>query len=370
MNRRISYLCDGAIYIRNAGKKIFPSSTIQLCRFHFWQTLEGKFKNKSLIPNLLKDEQIPARFRDSFNSIKSVNPNSKYHELIKVFRFDIKILERVPTQQLFLTWFQIIQPFWKKYAPEFYKYFSDNYVDLSKSDCYTGWQNCMKEYGPATNNSLEAFNRIIKEIMTDYKKLKFKDYVEAVFMELKRRSEESGAILQFPKLPIISNELLILAQFLSQRFDEYFETFDGNFFLKDKYPLCSIYNKKTGKFKQKLRTLALKVKENESEYGKKFLDFYKKPSANEIKTFQNGEIKLRNHFLSIICIHQVRLNIVEDSNEMTLLTSSCTCADHNSYRICIHLLATLISKKHFEVSVNFKKAKTRGRNSKVNRRVD
>ena len=125
---------------------------------------------------------------------------------------------------------------------------------------------------------------IVRKLICKNEECKVK--AKIIQMELKRRSEESGAILQFPKLPIISNELLILAQFLSQRFDEYFETFDGNFFLKDKYPLCSIYNKKTGKFKQKLRTLALKVKENESEYGKKFLDFTKNLQQMKLKLFR------------------------------------------------------------------------------------
>ena len=98
MNQKIAFICDGAIYIRKAGSKIFPSANIQLCKFHFWQTLEAKFKNKELVPHLVKDQKIPNQFKEHLNVIR-LNDKPNY-DLAKVLRFDIKILQNLPTQKM------------------------------------------------------------------------------------------------------------------------------------------------------------------------------------------------------------------------------------------------------------------------------
>jgi len=63
----MSFMCDGAKYIRSAAKKTFPFATVELCNFHFWQTQENKLKNKTLVPNL-KNEEIPQKFLPYFKA--------------------------------------------------------------------------------------------------------------------------------------------------------------------------------------------------------------------------------------------------------------------------------------------------------------
>ena len=162
----------------------------------------------------------------------------------------------LPNQKMFLQYIKIIKPFWKKYVPNFWTYFFDNYLDITKLQCYSGWQNCMREVGPTTNNSLEAFNKVIKDVMSEHRKLPFGEYATRLFEELKRRSEESALVLQFPKKTIVPNQVLILSKTLSDNFDDYFEVFEGDYFIKDHFPICSIFNPKTGKLKQKISKLA------------------------------------------------------------------------------------------------------------------
>jgi len=312
----MSFMCDGAKYIRSAAKKTFPFATVELCNFHFWQTQENKLKNKTLVPNL-KNEEIPQKFLPYFKSSNS-KKNSNNFSISEVLRFDIKILQNLPNKKLFLNYVQIMKPFWKGYAPNYWNYFFENYIDATKSDCYTGWQNCYRKTGPRTNNSLEAFNRIIKEVMTDYKKLPFNSFVESVLEELTRRSEESASLFHFPKMPLIPGPLLVLAQFLSTNFESCFEEFEENYFIKDRFISCSIYNTATGKIKQKISQLSSKIKNEDSSSKEKFLAFYQKPSIRSIQSFLEANSKVRTHFLSIAPIRILKLNIVEDNEDLTL----------------------------------------------------
>ena len=73
----------------------------------------------------------------------------------------------------------------------FWDYFWNNYVDESSLDCRNGWQNFLKSNCVTTNNSLEAFNRIMKEVVSHYTKLPIETYLEKLCDEVKRRSVES-----------------------------------------------------------------------------------------------------------------------------------------------------------------------------------
>ena len=225
----------------------------------------------------------------------------------------------------------------------------------------------MREIGPATNNSLEAFNRVIKQVMTDYRKLPFGEYSQAIFEELKRRSEESSSIMQFPKTPFIPRHLILLAQSLSENFNLYFQLYQGEYFIKDRYAVCTIFNPKTSKLKQKIRDLAVKVEKKEPEFTKRFLDFYTKPSLRSIALSLEPNPTGRSHFLSFASIRHLKLHVSHDDEDKTLLLSSCSCNDYFTLRICIHLLALLIKTGNFDISINFKKPKKRGRKPKVGR---
>jgi len=355
-------MCDGAKYIRSAAKKVFPSASIELCNFHFWQTQENKLKNKTLVPNLQKEEDIQPRFQQNFQSIIS---SKRSTSIAKVLKFDIRILQSVSNEKMFLNYVQIMKPFWKTYTPKYWTYFFENYIDVTKSDCYTGWQNFMRKTGPRTNNSNEAFNRVMKEVMTDYRKLPFEDFTQSVLDELRRRSQESCALLQFPTSPLISETLLTLSQCLANSFDSYFIEYEGNYFVKDKFIVCSIYNPDTGKVKQKIKKLASKIKNENEEARESFLEFYKKPSIRSIQSFKEANHKIRAHFLTIASIRQLQLNIVEDNNDLTLLSSSCSCNDYWNHKVCIHLIALLIKEGHFDAQIRFKKQKKRGRKPNV-----
>ena len=200
--------------------------------------------------------------------------------------------------------------------------------------------------------------------MTNHSELKFVEYANSIMGELKRRSQEAEKILQFPQLPVITKEMITLADYLRQNFDEYFLLEMDEYFIKNKYANVSIYNKKNGKIQTKIIKMARKVAKEDDEYSNRFLEFDQRPSIRNIKAFKEGNIQLRSHFLSVILIRQLKLNIVENDNQLTLLSSSCTCPDFHTYRVCIHLLALLIAKGHYDIPINLKKAKERGRKGK------
>jgi hypothetical protein len=71
--------------------------------------------------------------------------------------------------------------------------------------------------------------------------------------------------------------IVILAQCLEKNFDRYFAILEGNYYIQDKFPVCSIYNKRTTKVKQKVN---VKAKDDVQE-KERFLSFYSKaPSAD------------------------------------------------------------------------------------------
>jgi len=196
-----------------------------------------------------------------------------------------------------------------------------------------------------TNKSLEAFNRVIKEVMADHRKLPFGDYAEALFVELRRRSEESRALFISPKTPRIPQPLVSLSQCLSDNFDDYFQEYEGQYFIKDRF--------------EKIKILSRKVENKEIQEIGKFLSFYAKPSFSKIKSYLYGESKLRNQSLNLASIRRLKLNIVQDDNNFILLSSFCNCLIFFLTLEFVPTCSILIQKKCYDVSINFKKPKVK-----------
>ena len=366
LNPTLYFMADGAYYIRKAAIQVFSPSVQRivpmLCKWHFWHNINPKIKSNKYIPKIDAKLIIPTRFKDHFQLLQ--RDQDKFN-VSKIIRYDIKVLQSLPRASMYLTYIKIIRPFWKQYAPLFLVYFFENYVDVTKTTCLTGWQNYIKSHYPSTNNSLESFNRIMKEVMTEYHLLPFNDYVSAVFEELKRKSKEDGAILQFPQIPKIDKPIILLAQHLSEEFDDYFEMHNEKYFIKDRLVVSSICNKKTAKVKHKIKELSIKVGKKEPEAITKFLSFYSKPRARDIQSSLRGDIQVKGLFLNAACVREINIVHVEGSQEQTYLESSCTCPDFLDYRVCIHLLSCLIKTENFEISTELKKAKKRGRKLRV-----
>jgi len=335
-------MADGALQIRHAVKEIYPDCILSLCKFHFYQNVTPKIKSKTYIPKL-EPSNKPIRFEDYFfSSNKDKKVTDKYN-VARVISRDVRVLETLAKSQLYLTYLKIIKPFWKCYCPEFLKYFWDYYVDQTKDTCLSGWQNYIQQGSVNTNNSQEGFHRIMKEVMTEYKRLPFGTYTNEIAKELERRSTESSNILHFPTKPELPKPIIQLALCLKERFNHYFECVDGMYFIRDKHYFGSIWNKKTGRLNKALRKLAPKVADNEPDEVEKFLTFYEKPSLSDIGELIGANTKIRSKFFNIIAIRMVQINAAhDDNNDKTFLQSNCTCGAYFSQRVCIHLVACLI----------------------------
>ena len=97
----------------------------------------------------------------------------------------------------------------------------------------------------------------------------------------------------------------------------------------------------------------------------KFLSYYSKPHLDDVKKVLNcQDIRSKLEIFRISAIRRIKIYI-SDSQEETLLLSSCTCPDYFTTHICQHLLACLVHKKIYDPSLEFKKQKKRGRKKKV-----
>lgn len=220
----------------------------------------------------------------------------------------------------------------------------------------------LKKAYVSTNNSLEGFNRIIKEVRTEHYKLPFEEYIRVMFEEVKHRSREGAQIVSFPTKPPIAPILITLASCLSTNFGAYFVKQGQNYYIQDKYVLGSMYNKKKKTLKVKIKVLGKKIENNEVEAITDFLKYYSKPTLSDVRCFEAPTAQTKSLFLNYARIRKVQLNT--DANidlSQRILTSSCSCPDYFTIRICQHLLAVLIEEKYFKPDIELKSFKKRGR---------
>ena len=162
------------------------------------------------------------------------------------------------------------------------EFFVEEYVNESNSQCKSGWQNYIKYNSVPTNNSLESFNRIIKEVQTHYTQLPINDYLNCLREEITRKSEESSSLLNFPKIPMISNPISVFAKLLTEKFDDYFLEHESEFYIKNKFLNYTLYNPKRVTLKKNVIELSNKLESNHEESIEKFYAFYSKPEIREI----------------------------------------------------------------------------------------
>ena len=354
-------MADEAQYIRTAAKRWNPDINILLCKFHFWQAVHPKLYSKELVPELNSDTPIPPKFKQHFNIMKSSSRTKTENKVRDIIKFDIRILELLPSKELYMAYLKISIPFWKHFALKFYEYFWKTYLDFSNNNCLSGWQNWVKGTQPGTNNALEGINHSIKRDVTENKKLKFGEYLESLVEDLVEKSEVSGKIPSFPKTPIIPLAILKLSYKLNENFEEYFLQFEGKYYVKDKFISYSFYGTNTGKIKKEINRLATKVSRENEEAVNKFLSYYSKPTIIEVqRMFKYKELKGKLQILSVLPIRQVTINHHEDK-EKILLNSFCTCPDFFRNYTCHHLIACLRHDELFNPNISFVAKKPRGR---------
>ena len=361
---KFSYqISDGAQYIRSAAKKWNPNINTLLCKFHFWQAIQPKLYSKDLIPSLDPQLTIPHKFKEHF----SVMISSKYktdHKIRDIIKFDIRILELIPSKELYITYLKIVIPFWKYFVPKFYEYFWKTYLDLNNTNCLFGWQNFIKGTQPGTNNALEGINHAIKRDVTENKRLQFGPYLESLLEDLAERSEVSGKIACFPKTPNIPPAILKFSSKLCERFEDYFLDFEGSYYIKDRFISYSLYNTKTGKIKKDINRLASKVDRDNEESIASFFSYYSKPTIVEVKRLLKPKgLTGKLQILRAISIREITIHNNEDK-EKIILNSSCTCPDFFRNHTCQHLIACLRNANLFQPNTSFFAKKPRGRPKK------
>ena len=138
-------MCDGAPYIRAAIKKTFLQAEILFCKFHFWQAMIPKLNKKKIVPEILEVSKIPSKFEEYIELMVSDRKKEKKYLPSKILKYDIKILETLPNFKLYLKYLDLIKPFWKFFAIEFYDYFISTYVDQTKESLYQDGKTSFKK---------------------------------------------------------------------------------------------------------------------------------------------------------------------------------------------------------------------------------
>lgn len=120
-------MADGALYIRNAAKLIFPQITPTLCLFHFIKAYRTKLYNHEYVPKVkienvkLKNESIPKSILEIFQSNQQL-PDEKKYNPSRVIAKDIRILQSFPNHKSFNLYLKFIKPFWTFFAPKLWNF--------------------------------------------------------------------------------------------------------------------------------------------------------------------------------------------------------------------------------------------------------
>lgn len=116
-------MADGSFAIRNAASEVFSDPTLLMCRFHFHKNLDGKFYGKDCFL------MINFNFETDIDNYPYIDTNEKELELRNIIKNDIYILQNLPKQSFFQSYFNIFKRFWEKHAEKFYKYFVSKYYE-------------------------------------------------------------------------------------------------------------------------------------------------------------------------------------------------------------------------------------------------
>ena len=362
-------MADGAVYIRTAASKVWPRVRPVMCRFHFWKSIKPKLTNKEYIlrPKLqngrIQNQDIPASILSAFSQDSSLPADQRFNP-IRIIRFDIKVLMILPNKLFFDKYIKFIQPFWMYFGSKFWSYFNSTYIDESNADCLSGWQNYIKSNYPTTNNSLEAFNRVMKDVVSHHTKLPIEKYVENMSVEIKRRSTESAEIINFPKIPKIFPAITIFGITLADKHNNYFKKINNCYYIMDRYLTFSMYNPKRGTIKKQVKELSSKISGKHDESINKFYSYFNQPSDRDIALYESGNLSTRSIFLRILHIRKIKLSDSQSQEEL-INQSSCTCPDWYDRGVCPHILACLKAESRLSLDLQWKRNKRRGRKARV-----
>ena len=336
-------MADFAPSIHKALKDFMPEGTFLHCRFHFWQLVNTKLRSLKLFPKSIRNcSNIPAKFKTYFN-FKSISKRAKKYDVRRVIRYDICILSKLPTLQLFNIYWKIITPFWKYYVKDFYQLFKTEYIDnVSKN----GWRNCVSLQNPKTNNQIEGYNKALKEVVKNKQMTAFNDYLNLLIKELESKSVEASKIPKFSNSPSVPPEFFQLANVLAKNFDDLFLELRGYYYVKDISINVSLHSKDRKKLCTTLKSKLSKILSGaETEI---FTSRFSKPQVREVEFYLQRNISLKQVFISIAKIRQIEVKErVEGVSALSLV--KCTCPDFSLSYYCVHSLATLIQKNYLQV---------------------
>ena len=331
-----------------------PDSVHIKCVFHLNKALKSKLKDKKLFTNDIKPQTIPQQFKSYFD-LRIFNRRQKKYSVPRIIEYDISILMKLPTKELFNEFWRIITPFWKKYAKQFFDYFKAEYID---DELKQGWRYYFSPEIPKTNNALEAYNKTLKTLINRRQK-NFEQYLEIIQKEILARSTNSN--MSFPEVPHVPNCFYVLAKALSQELTTHLFQDGNNYYVKDSTVNFPMFNKKKKGLAPSLNSLQKKISNDCKSSLKEFLDLFTKPSKNQVELYTKGSANAKEEFLSLSKIRLIKFN--GNNDKPPLKRVSCTCPNYGETGFCLHTLTILIKLKLVNIQQLLKKPK-RGRKPK------
>jgi len=312
-------------------------------------------KDKSLFTQNIKPEEIPEHYKFYFE-LKLHSKKGKKYSVIRIIRFDVSVLTKLPIKNLFYKFWEIVTPFWKKYAKGFYDYFKKEFIDNEER---SGWRYYLSNSLPKTNNALEGYNRTLKDLI-NRKKKPFQEYLDHMIKEVISRSKQ--ALKNLPDSPSIPNAFYILSQVLSDNIQRHFVLFEDKYYVKDSTVLCNMFNRKKTGLISPMDKLKKKIISGCKKSQKEFLKLFVKPPLSQVEQLLNETSTDKKEFLGTANIRQII--IMPDEGQVPLRRATCSCPNFGETGFCLHSLALLLDLKILNSKQLIKKKK-RGRKPKI-----
>ena len=272
---------------------------------------------------------------------------------IRVIRYDICILTKLPTSLLFQTFAEITRPFWGLYCPDLLKIFEEEYFE-SKSGA--GWQYYLPKNSPKTNCGIGAPNRTLKDSVAKRKAHDFDTYYQLLKDLVLEKSAEAAT--NPPKCPSVPKDFYTLAPVIADKSPNLFLGCNGEYPIKDIHANPPFLNKNKKSVTQRIKKIPPKIGPND-QFKKEFLKHFTKPLIGGVKRFGGPGI-----IGGIIPLDSCKARKITKRSglgpEYPLAFYSCTCPNSPGAYYCLHVLGILIHKKFIDATESKKKGQ-RGR---------